>query len=357
MNENKTQTPDDEARTRPLRVMIVDDSATMRGLLRQELSEGGLEVVAQASNGRLALPRIGYYRPDVILLDVEMPELDGLETLAVIRRDFPEVQAIMFSSRTEKSARHTIRALEMGAVDFVTKPVFERDGDPGVFIRDVIREKILHLRKPVLQLEISPVNTEMTVSANCAVCGIGVSTGGPVALRTLFAQLPANLPGSIVVVQHMPPVFTRMLAESLATVSRIPVREGTDGAKLLPGTAWIAPGGFQTRVVARGGGLELSVRDEPAELNCRPSVNVLFRSLATAAGSSALGIIMTGMGNDGFEGLKAMKAAGATLLAQSRESCLIYGMPALPVQSGLISESQDVPGLARRIAALLGAKQ
>lgn len=348
------------------RVMIVDDSETMRGLLRSELGgDPRIEVVAHARNGRVALPRVRYYKPDVVLLDVEMPEMDGLETLEAIRRETPDVKVIMFSARTERSARHTIRALGMGAVDFVLKPVFERDGDPRTFIRDVIRSRIHSLTKQTtgiaaatpleqaLPPSLAPAG-RIPIPDQIRVCGIGISTGGPVALRKLLSSFPAKFRGSLVIVQHMPPVFTQMLADSLNSETPCRVLEGQDGMQLEESTVYLAPGGRQMEVGLEGGSPVLRIFEGEPELNCRPSVNVLFRSLAAVFGSKALGVIMTGMGNDGCEGMKAMRAEGSYLLAQDRESCVIYGMPDAVTKIGIVDEVRDVDGLSRRIVELLG---
>ncbi len=353
--------------------MIVDDSEVMRGLLRTELGgDPGIEVVAHARNGRVALPRVRYYRPDIVLLDVEMPEMDGIETLQAIRSEFPKIQVIMFSARTERSARHTIRALGMGAVDFVIKPEYGRDGDPSSFIRSVMRTRIHSLQKrrnphqPSLERGAdipgegganAPGRARrLTAPTDLTVCGIGVSTGGPVALRQLLAGFPGDFPGTVLVVQHMPPVFTKLLAESLDADVKCRVLEAADGDLLQRGTVYIAPGGRQMELAQVDGQLRLRVFEGEPELNCRPSVNVLFRSLANVLGERAAGVIMTGMGHDGTEGMKAMHARGSYLLSQDKESCVIYGMPDGPNRAGIIDETHALSDLGKRIVEILGGK-
>ncbi|MBI3394582.1 MAG: chemotaxis-specific protein-glutamate methyltransferase CheB, partial [Spirochaetia bacterium] len=297
--------------TGSITVIIVDDSQVQRNLIRQVLSnEPGIEVVSQASNGRLALPRVRHYRPDLVILDQEMPEMTGLELLSVICSDYPDTGVIMYCSNTRESARVTLRALEMGALDFIAKPSMLTDGyaDPTEYIKSVLVPRIKALakrraphkphanRSDVIHTPF--IHTHDTTD----VCAIGISTGGPAALRQLFERLPRGLNGSLLIVQHMPPLFTGFLAESLDSIGGIRAVEAKDGMTIEKGTAYIAPGG--SHMTVEPSGVTLQITDTEAELNCKPSVNILFRSVARAYGPRALGVIMTGMGNDGCDGLR-----------------------------------------------------
>lgn len=349
-------------------VMIVDDSSVYRTLLRDVLAKDDeIEVVAQAVNGRLALPRIRHYRPNVLVLDNEMPEMTGLETLEAMKNEFPDVAVIMFSSHTVQGAKVTIKALELGALDFVTKPDPTLP-DPGGFISQNLIPRIksiIHRRRkkaeiasgaipaPVAPPPPKPARTLLATSRFEA-CTIGISTGGPAALRTLLPLIKGNMiRGPILIVQHMPPLFTRQLAESLSAISTLTVVEGEDGMALEKGKVYIAPGGKHMVVDASSGAPRVKITDEPPELNCKPSVNILFRSVAQYYGNKSMGIIMTGMGDDGFEGMKLMKQSGSYLMAQSEASCLVFGMPSKPTRENLVDEIHDINGIAIRIQELM----
>lgn len=353
---------------RKIRIMIVDDSIVFRTLLRDVLGENErIEVVTQAVNGRLALPRVRHYQPDFVILDQEMPEMSGLETLELLQRDTPGVGVIMFSSHTVEGAKVTIRALELGALDFVTKPD-PSQGDAAAYIRKTLIPLIMELsdigvvwsegsslgeRTPTPKL----VPSSGGVFGSCSCCALGISTGGPAALHTLIPKLAAGLRGPVLIVQHMPRLFTKQLADSLNTIAALRVVEGEDGMLVERGSVYIAPGGLQMEVyesALRDGTVRLRVFDGPAESNCKPSVNVLLRSVSRVYGAKALGVIMTGMGNDGYEGLRMMKGLGSPILGQSEKSCLIFGMPAQATREGLVDDSLDIDGLASRINYLMG---
>lgn len=353
-------------RDKKIRIMIVDDSLVFRSLLRDVLGEDArIEVVTQAVNGRLALPRVRHYRPDFVILDQEMPEMSGLETLELLHRDFPGVGVIMFSSHTVEGAKVTIHALELGALDFVTKPDPAK-GDPAAYIRRTLLPLVMELSDLGVAWpgekteEISlpkPEPVTKGVFGACTCCALGISTGGPAALHALVPRLSSAIRGPVLIVQHMPKLFTKQLADSLDTISRVRVVEGADGMPVEKGTVYIAPGGLQMEVAESrtgDGQARLRVFDGPAESNCKPSVNVLFRSVARVYGGKALGVIMTGMGNDGYEGLRLMKSQGSHILGQSEKSCLIFGMPAQATREGLVDDSLDIDGLALRINYLMG---
>lgn len=348
-------------------VMIVDDSSTYRNILRSVLTEDPeIEVVAQAVNGKLALPRIRYYKPEVLLLDNEMPEMTGLETLEAMNKEYPEIGVIMFSSHTIEGARVTIRALELGALDFVTKPG-ANDGSPAQYIR----EKLIKLLKSIVYerradkagtrhateaaIVRAPEKKVREIRGSIEATAIGISTGGPAALRELVGHMKGPLSGPVFIVQHMPPLFTRQLAESLDRISQYTIVEGEDGMIPEKGKVYIAPGGRHMIVEKSDDKKIIRILDTPPENNCRPSVNVLFRSIAEAYGSHCVAVIMTGMGNDGYEGLKDLKQKGAFIIGQSEKSCLVYGMPSAPTRDGIINESLDIQGIGERILNLMGS--
>lgn len=353
----------------PVRVMIVDDSATYRTLLRSVLgSQPDLEVVAQAINGRLAMPRVRYYRPDVVILDHVMPEMNGLEALEQIRRELPNAAVIMFSSHTKEGAAVTIRALELGAADFVTKPEGGVAADVCIARKLVPRIRALHSRashgpfpeqRDIHELPQSPPPSgALRPAEEIEYCAVGVSTGGPAALREFVHAIGPEFPGSILIVQHMPPIFTAQLAESLERASRIRTTEAVDGEFVLPGHCYVAPGGRHMTVEEVSGRMRARISDAPPELGCRPSVNVLFRSIAaTSAVCRTAAVIMTGMGEDGFLGIQALRSHGARVLAQSRESCLVFGMPARPTREGLVDAVDTPAGLGARVSYLAARRK
>jgi two-component system chemotaxis response regulator CheB len=335
-----------------IRVLIVDDSSIQRQLLREALStEPDIEVISHAANGRLALPRVKHLGPDIVVLDQEMPEMNGIETLQEIRKESPQTGVIMYCARGADSARITLRALELGAFDFVRKP--EGETDPIEYIRSVLVPRIRAFAVPVQAAAAAakPPAPPLILQKKFDVCAIGISTGGPTALRELIPAIP-KLRGSILIVQHMPPVFTAQLADSLSQLGPMPAVEVSGRMPLEGGKIYIAAGGHHMTMEPATGGLEL-VRDEgPAEMNCKPSVNVLFRSIAKTMEQRSLnviGVVMTGMGYDGYDGMKALRLRKAHLIAQSRESCLVYGMPSKPTEDGIVDESLDIAGIARRI--------
>ncbi len=344
-------------------VIIVDDSDIYRILLFKLLSqEKDIEVISLARSGQLALPRVRHYKPDIVILDMEMPDLDGLKTLEIIRKESPDSRVIMFCSKTPESAKQTIKALELGAKDFVTKP----EANSNISVEDYILQKLITKIKAIGRHKVEKLdeskeaNIEKPVSrvsqkGKYDVCAIGISTGGPDALRALLPSLPQNLDGSIFIVQHMPPYFTKQLAESLNSISQLRVVEGADKMKVEKGFIYIAPGG-KHMIVKRDANLECSIGiiDIEPEESCKPSANILFRSIATVYGQSAVAIIMTGMGQDGYKGFIELKKSGAYLLAQNEDSCLVFGMPMLPIKEKLVSEIHNIRGLSDSIVRLVG---
>ena len=326
-----------------LRILVVDDAVVFRRLVSEELSrDPGLEVVGTAANGRIALAKLTQLSPDLIVLDVAMPEMDGLEALEEIRKTHPRLPVIMFSSLTERGAEATLDALALGATDYFTKPA-DAGGLEGSL--RVIREELVPRIKALCAPPPSkaapaaadrrPPSRPSSATEPVRVLAIGASTGGPNALAEIFRSLPADFPVPILIVQHMPPMFTRLLAERLSAQSPIRVQEASSGCLLKPGEAWIAPGDHHMIVVRDGLQHRLRIHQDPPENSCRPAVDVLLRSVAQVFGAGSLTVILTGMGRDGLRGCESLREAGGQVLAQDEATSVVWGMPGYVAQAGL----------------------
>lgn len=323
-----------------IRALLVDDSAAVRRLLRLALAEDpGVEVAGVAANGRIALAMLEQNLPDVVTLDIEMPELDGLSTLAEIRKRYPRLPVIMFSTLTERGAAATLDALSLGASDYVTKPTFV--ADPAQAIVSIRSQLIPRIKSLCQRAEYivalpkrSPVKYQPS-SSGIELLAIGTSTGGPNALADVLSVLPADFPAPVVVVQHMPATFTRFLAERLSRICRLSVREAVAGSAIRPGEVWIAPGDYHLVVEGTRAQCRLQLLQTPPENSCRPSVDVLFRSAARVFQSSLLAVVMTGMGQDGLRGSQEVQAAGGRIWVQDAASSVVWGMPGFIAQNGL----------------------
>ncbi len=350
--------------TRELRVLVVDDTIVYRTILKDVLEKvDGLQLAGTAPNGRIALTKVPILKPDLITLDIEMPEMNGLETLRQLKTDFPEIPVLMVSAHTTRDAEITLSALELGAFDFITKPDAGNYQENTRLLVEQFRSTLAALMR---HRNLKPATTRLpekeTITAPAIVkhdpvrpdiIAIGISTGGPVALAVLIPELPANLPVPVVIVQHMPPVFTRALAESLHKKSKLTVLEGEQGMAVKPGHVYIAPGGKQMKVQKQADGLaQLLLTDDPAENYCKPSADYLFRSVAQIYGKRALGIIMTGMGSDGVIGLRLMKRTGASVYAQDEQSSVIFGMPQEAIKAGVVDRVLPLTGIAPQISRI-----
>src|SRR6266851_5116128 len=340
----------------PIRILVVDDSVVIRKLLSDTLSgDRALEVVGTASDGRIALAKIPLLKPDLITLDVEMPVMNGLETLAAVRKLYPKLPVIMFSTLTEHGAAATLDALSLGASDYATKP--SNTGSPAVAIERIRSELIPKIKVlcGVATLGVAPlprplaVKVRMRSNQRIDIVAIGTSTGGPNALAEVLPRIANDLPVPIVVVQHMPPIFTRLLAERLASHSALSVEEGSAGVILSPGHVWIAPGNFHMKVINAGVNWRLNLNQGRPENSCRPAVDVLFRSVALAYGASVLGVVMTGMGSDGVLGAQHIRDAGGDIIIQDEASSVVWGMPGLVHASGLADAAYPLDRLAAEI--------
>jgi two-component system, chemotaxis family, protein-glutamate methylesterase/glutaminase len=328
-----------------IRILVVDDSVVFRRALSDEFSrDPALEVVGTASNGRIALAKLGQLSPDLVILDIEMPEMDGLQALKELRKTYPNLAVIMFSSLTERGAAATLDALALGATDYFTKPAEMWGLDESL---RVIREQMIPMIKAIcapprpLTVPAGASPTGLTgpkapiATGTVRVLAIGASTGGPNALSEIFMHLPADFPVPILIVQHMPPMFTRLLAERLSAQSRIRVQEASSGCVLKPGEAWVAAGDYHMTVAPDGLQYHLLVHQGPPENSCRPSVDVMLRSVAKSFGADSLTVILTGMGQDGLRGCELLRAAGGQILAQDKASSVVWGMPGYVAQAGL----------------------
>ena len=327
-----------------VRVLVVDDSALMRKMIPQLLhGDPTIEVVGTAMDGVLGLKKIGELRPDVVTLDLEMPRMDGLEMLREIVRQY-SVPVIVVSSHTSKGAYSVLNALHMGAFDFVAKPVDASAGGLELIARELaVKVKVAsisRLPKPAFASRPVPQPAPKTPASSdrpARVIAIGVSTGGPNALHYVCSQLPADFTGSLVIVQHMPEGFTGMFARRLNDSSALNVIEAQSGDALRPGRAVLCPGNRHMKVRRLPQGDIVVLADQAPVNGHRPSVDVLFRSVAAEFGKESAAVLMTGMGDDGAEGMRAVQAAGGLTIAQSPESCIVDSMPRAAIASGCVS--------------------
>ena len=352
-----------------IRVMVVDDAVVIRKILTDALAaDPDIEVVGTAANGRLALAKLDQLNPDLVTLDVEMPEMDGLQTVRQIRKVRPRLPVIMFSTLTARGATATLDALASGASDYVTKPA-NVGSVTAAMAR--IREELIPKIKALCGRSHPPAAT----AATAATAGphrlappaagprpieavvVGVSTGGPNALAEVMPHLPAGLPVPVLIVQHMPPVFTKLLAERLAVQCPLPTCEATAGEPILPGRVYIAPGDFHMAVervpataMPTGPRWRVGLTQAPPENSCRPAVDVLFRSAAAAYGAGTLAVVLTGMGSDGLRGCELVRAAGGVVLAQDEATSVVWGMPGFVARAGLAEQVVPLGEVARTIA-------
>lgn len=350
---------------RVLRVLVVDDTVVYRKAVSDCLSKiPGVDVVGVASNGKLALDKLGHLKPDLLTLDQEMPELDGLGVLAALQRMADPPGVIMLSAFTSRGAEITVEALGRGAFDFALKPTAANPADGAAELLRELKPKVEAFQRVrgvsarVTSVAVAPGPAAAAAASSVVRSGgtradlvcIGISTGGPPALGKLIPTLPADLRAPVVIVQHMPPIFTESLARDLDRHSAVRVVEAQHGMHVRPGTVYIAPGGKQLRLARTGLQTRCEVTDDPPENNCRPAVDYLFRSAAALFGKRVCGVIMTGMGNDGAVGCRLIKRRGGTIITQDAATCVVYGMPRQPAEEGL---SDAVVPLAEIGAQLL----
>jgi two-component system chemotaxis response regulator CheB len=342
-----------------IKVLIVDDSAIVRQVLSKELAHArDIEVVATAMDPYVARDKILLHNPDVMTLDIEMPRMDGLTFLRKIMQFHP-IPTIVVSSLTPKGSEMCMEALKLGAIDVVAKPgAAYTIGDISNILIDQIRaaslvsfEKIESIRRSLIAGK--PLQSAMTKTTN-KIIAIGASTGGTMAIEHILLQLPVTTPG-IVIVQHMPEKFTKSFADRLDKVCRITVKECQNGDSILPGTALIAPGNHHIIVKRSGARYFVEIKDGPPVFHQRPSVEVMFNSVAKYVGANAVGVILTGMGADGALGLRAMRDAGAHTIAQDEESSVVWGMPGEAVKHGGAEKIVPLGKIAAQIIALVNS--
>lgn len=343
---------------KPIRVLVIDDSVVVRKLLSTVFAaDPELEVVGTAANGRIGLAKIAQLHPDVVTLDVEMPDMSGLEAVVEIRKSHPWLPIIMFSSQTEQGAVVTLEALARGATDYVAKPSGTASStDALALIQAELVPKIKSLVRRAGASSLPPppkLKAKTIFPARVEAVVIGCSTGGPNALPVVLSALPHPLPVPVLIVQHMPPVFTRQLAANLTKTTGLPVAEAHDGAKVEPGKVWLAAGGYHMTAHRSSAGVHLRLTQDPPEHCCRPAVDPLFRTAADAYKSGTLAAVLTGMGKDGMAGAQAVHAANGRVLAQDEGTSVVWGMPGHVVRAGVADDVLPLaelgPELFRRI--------
>ena len=354
---------------RAISVVVIDDSAFMRKSISMMLeSDPGIKVVATARDGQDGINKIREFRPDIATLDVEMPVLDGLSALRVIMKEMP-LPVIMISSLTSEGAQATLDALHIGAVDFIPKDLSYVSVDIKKIreeliakVRSIVRSRARRLRSEAGLAKTPPRpaaghagktwNVPAGAGSRLKAAVLGISTGGPFALLQAIPKLPADYPLGIAIVQHMPPRFTKSLADRLDGLSALRVREAEDGDLLEPGVVLIAPGGLHMTFRRKGADVAACISAEPAGTLYRPSADIMISSAVEAFNAPLLGIIMTGMGKDGLEGLRRLKAKGGVVFAQEEDSCVVYGMPRAAVEDGIadaILPLDSIPGGMTRL--------
>ena len=337
--------------SRKLRVFVVDDSVVIRRLMSDIIAtDPGLEVAGTAASGALALAKLPQAKADVVTLDVEMPNMNGTELLIEIKKTYPGLPVFMFSRLTRNGAANTLDALTQGATDYVTKPSKTRSREAFIaHVRSQLFPKIHRLaRTGASPRLLARPRTTTGSTEDVAVVVIGASTGGPNALAALCARLP-RLSVPIVIVQHMPPIFTKLFAERLSSEGATPFVEAMDGMIAEPGHGYVAPGDCHVRLDREGAKLRLAHDHGPMDNSCRPAVDVLFRSAAAAAGGRVLGLVLTGMGQDGLRGSGDICAAGGHILVQDEASSTIWGMPGVVERDGLADAVLSIGDLALEV--------
>lgn len=357
----------------PLSVLVVDDSGVIRRFVTDVLNAAGdIRVVASASNGEIALERLAARVPDVVVLDVEMPVLDGLETLERIRHRWPDLPVVMFSTLTTRGATATLDALARGATDYVPKPAHLGDLEAArralaASLVPVVRNcaTVRRVRQRLARSASSSTPERRVASrpavfrpraARCEIVVLASSTGGPHALGEVIPALPGDLPAPVLIVQHMPPLFTRLLAERLDERSALVVHHAEEGEILERGHAYLAPGGSHLMVRrGRDGVARVALDDGPPENSVKPAADVLFRSVAELYGARVCAAVLTGMGADGLAGSRAIRQAGGVVLAQDEATSVIWGMPGAVVRENLADAQVALPDVARALALQVGA--
>jgi two-component system chemotaxis response regulator CheB len=351
----------------PIRVLVIDDSVVVRKALSQIIAQDPqLELAGTAATAPIGIQKIEQCNPDVVIMDVEMPEMTGIEATSIIRRTWARLPILMCSTLTERGADVTLRALASGASDYIAKPsAMNTGGEVSVemFRLDFLakvkalagRAQLLAqlaMPAPTPAAPVVPLAARRRVGSDVpSVLLVGSSTGGPNALATVFADLPGDLPVPIFIVQHMPPLFTRMLAERLTATTRVRVVEAQHGDLVEPGRGYVAPGNFHMTVVRDGTKVRIALNQDPPENSCRPAVDVMFRSAAKLYGGGCVAAVLTGMGQDGTRGARDIAEAGGWVAVQDAASCVVPSMPGAVVQAGLANEVVTLDRMGSYLAA------
>lgn len=347
-----------------IRVLVVDDSDVIRRLVTRALAGSqNIEVVGEAADGAIALDRIARLNPDVLTLDIEMPVMDGLETLRRVRRDYPQIRVIMFSTLTERGGAITLDALRAGADDYVAKCSNQGSLDNSFArLREELIPRIEQFFLSTGQASSGPPpipppgDGRVDSGAPPQAVAIGVSTGGPAALTDLLPALPKSFPLPVLVVQHMPPLFTRLLAERLNSICSLTVSEAREGDSVQAGKILIAPGDFHMNVATGSGGKCIHLDQSPPRNSCRPAVDALFASMSEAYQGAVLAVILTGMGRDGLQGAQMLKSRGGFVIAQDEASSVVWGMPGAVVRAGYASSVVSLDRIAETILERVGCR-
>jgi two-component system chemotaxis response regulator CheB len=373
----------------PYRVMVVDDSVVVRGFVRRWLEEDpDIKVIAAVGNGALAVKEVEKNPPEVIVLDIEMPEMDGLTALPLLVKAIPDVKVVMSSTLTLRNAEISLEALAKGAADYVAKPTTSKDMQGSDGFRNELREKVkVHgaarrragrVPAPLAQPGTAPPLARPTTLATAKglqptslyageevklrpaalfrpdILAIGSSTGGPQALFAVFGALKTQVNIPVLITQHMPPTFTAILAEHIKRASGANVAEAKDGEPIVPGRVYVAPGDYHMLAVNEGGRKIIRLNQEKPENFCRPAVDPMFRSIAAAYGSKVLGVVLTGMGSDGFRGGQVLVNAGGVVIAQDEATSVVWGMPGAAATGGICSAVLPIDQIAPAILRVVG---
>jgi two-component system chemotaxis response regulator CheB len=348
-----------------IRVVVVDDSVVIRRLVKDVLADDpNIDVVGVAENGEVALTKIAELKPDAVTMDIEMPRMNGIECVRALRKTHPRLPVVMFSTLTERGAAATLDALAAGASDYVTKPANVGSvAESRANIRDQLIPKLMALTAARRLVSTNapppprpPVAPRAPRTNPFGVLAIGCSTGGPDALAVVLGGLPRDLAVPVVIVQHMPPLFTRMLAQRLDAGSELTVREASDGDPLLPGHALVAPGGRHLALKRTAAGACVQLNDDAPENFCRPAVDVMFRSVAALYRDRGLAVVLTGMGRDGALGAKAVRDAGGEVFAQDEMTSVVWGMPGAVVGAGQADRVLPLGDVPRELGVALGRR-
>ena len=350
----------DQSKTNPekIRVLVVDDSVTIRKLLAHIFSQDpGIEVVATAEKPSEVEPLILKHHPHILTLDIHMPEMNGVELLKILHPKYL-IPTIMISSISIDEGPLVLEALESGAIDYIQKPSMEVLTAVGPYIIEKLKTAAharIHPNRPLIPTNLNAPQESSDLDQNLVIA-IGSSTGGTEALREILTQLPAHIP-PILIVQHIPAVFSLAFANRMNDLCVFDVKEATDGDAVLPGQVLVAPGGKQMKVIRSGGALKIQIDDSPPVNRHKPSIDILFDSIAKEIKDQAIGIILTGMGSDGAKGLKRMKEAGARTIAQDEDSCVVFGMPKEAIRFGAVDEVVNLYKISEKLVNWMTTKR